>query len=104
MHPRRNAGHQQGQTWETNEWKMLHGLGDKRIEMLHGQQKRPGRQMNRNATWPGKGRTPAVTDVADKCIEMLHGQQKRADTTSDRPGRQMNRNAAWPSEKGGHQQ
>ena len=49
---RRNAGHQQGQTWETNEWKMLHGLGDKRIEMLHGQQKRPGRQMNRNATWP----------------------------------------------------
>ena len=35
--------------------------GDKRIEKLHGQQKRadtssdrPGRQMNRNATWPAE--------------------------------------------------
>ena len=39
------------------------GLGDKLIEMLHGQQKRadtssdrPGRHMNRNVAWPtGKG-------------------------------------------------
>ena len=36
-------------------------LGDKQIEMLHGQRKRadtssdrPGRQMNRNATWPAE--------------------------------------------------
>ena len=72
-------------------------LGDKRLEMLHGQRKRadtssdiPGKQMNRNATWPaekgsqqrhtwetneykcymvnGKGQKPA-TDLGDKRIE-----------------------------------
>ena len=64
-------------------------LGDKWIEMLHGQR---------------KGRTPAATDLGDIRIEMLHGQRKGADTSSDRPGRQMNRNATWPAVKGGHQQ
>ena len=94
------GGHQQWQRWKTNEWKChiasgkartpaVTDLGDKWIEMLHGQQKRadtssdrPGRQMNRNATWPAE----------------------RADTSSDRPGRQMNRNATWSPKKGGHQQ
>ena len=57
-------------------------MGDKRIEMLHGQRKR--------AAAP-------VTDPGNKLIEMLHAQRKRADTNSDRPGRLMNRNAAWPT-------
>ena len=57
------------------------GLGDKFIEMLHGTSSDgPGRQMNRNASWP-----------IDK-------------DTSDRPVRQKNRNATWPAEKGGHHQ
>ena len=79
-------------------------LGDKRLEMLHGQLKRadtsrdtPGRQMNRNATWPAeKGGHQQNT------LEMPHGRRKRVDTSSDRPGRQMNGNATWSAEKGGH--
>ena len=55
--------------------------------MLHGQ-KRCGRQMNKNATWPAeKG-----------------GHQTRADTSSDKPEKQKNRNVASPAENGGHQQ
>ena len=86
-------------------------LGDKWIEMLHGQRKRAdtretssdrdGTQMMLHGQQ--KGRTPAVPDWETKEIEMLR-QRKRADTSSDRPGRQMNRNATWPAEKGGHQQ
>ena len=61
--------------------------------MLHGQRKRadtssdrPGRQTNRNPTWPAeKG-----------------GHQR------DRPGKQMNRTidttVTWPAENGGHRQ
>ena len=103
-------------------------LGNKLIEMLHGQRTRadttsdrperqmnrnemlhgtssdgPRRQMNGNASWPTDKDTP-VTDLGGKRIEMLHGQRQRADTTSDRPGRHMNRNAACPTDKGGHQQ
>ena len=75
----RKGGHILRKNWEPltvsclgNEWKCciasgkgrapeVTDLGDKSIAMLHGQRKRadtssdrPGRQMNRNATWPAE--------------------------------------------------
>ena len=70
-------------------------LGDKRIEMLHGQRQRADEQ---------KCYMTKQCRLGDKRIEMLHDQQKEADASSDRPGRQMNGNATWPGERGGHQQ
>ena len=81
-------------------------FGDKWTEMRHGQWKRtdansdrPGRQMNRDATWAnGKGRTPTMTDLGDRWIK--NATWPGADTTNDRSGQQINRNVASPTEKG----
>ena len=138
-HMNRNAAHGQGKRVETSsdrrgdKWmEMLMASrerrtpGDKWIEMLHGRAEtssdRPGRRMNRNATWPVEqgghqqpgdkwienARWPAENGDTSSdrpgrqmnriAIYMASG--KGRDTSSDRPGRQMNRNATWPAEKG----